>query len=460
MSATWWLAGVIAAVVVVFVLATSISHSTESSIELRSNQLISNAMPSIQTLSTTRGDLRRLENDIERYAVASPDAAAELRAQISAERDYIAANFATYSALPYFPGEPRLHDRAEANLSTLAAGLARYLATPTAADGSKLRRELDAFDESIEQIITLDATQGQRLGHEIAHIHDRTRATAAVLDAFSVALAIMGLILAVRQLYRAREAHEMREAELSSQNEALGEFAGRVAHDIVSPLATTSLSIDLIRRLQPDNPTMQRALDRGAAAISRAYTLVNGLLTFSRAGGRPAPGQTTRFDAVVADVTDGLRAQAEQDQIELRVAPVPDGSVACSAGVLTSLVTNLLRNAIKHMGTASERRIELRVRDAASQWRFEIEDTGPGIPKDQQARIFEPYVQLADGSSGIGLGLATVDRLVRAHRGTVGVISPGDSGHGCCFWFELPKATAQPARETVEALEPTRRGAY
>jgi signal transduction histidine kinase len=113
--------------------------------------------------------------------------------------------------------------------------------------------------------------------------------------------------------------------------------------------------------------------------------------------------------------------------------------------VLASLVSNLVRNAIRYIGDAETRRIDVRVLEAGERWRFEVQDTGPGIPADQQHRIFEPHVQLGPGTSGIGLGLATVDRLVRAHAGTLGVIST--PGSGALFWFELPRAGAP--RESV-----------
>ncbi|HSN27879.1 MAG TPA: HAMP domain-containing sensor histidine kinase, partial [Kofleriaceae bacterium] len=73
-------------------------------------------------------------------------------------------------------------------------------------------------------------------------------------------------------------------------------------------------------------------------------------------------------------------------------------------------------------------------------WRIEVQDTGPGIPPGEDPRIFEPYVQLDRTGGSIGLGLATVQRLARAHGGNVGVISP--PGRGALFWVELPAATA------------------
>jgi signal transduction histidine kinase len=119
--------------------------------------------------------------------------------------------------------------------------------------------------------------------------------------------------------------------------------------------------------------------------------------------------------------------------------------------VLTSIATNLVRNALKYMGDARERRVTVEVREAGDKWRVEVSDTGPGIPEDQQGRIFEPYVQLAHTGSGIGLGLATVDRLVRAHGGTVGVRSR--LGAGATFWFELPKVELVPRTVAVRPMD-------
>jgi signal transduction histidine kinase len=70
---------------------------------------------------------------------------------------------------------------------------------------------------------------------------------------------------------------------------------------------------------------------------------------------------------------------------------------------------------------------------------FEVQDTGPGIAAELSERIFQPYVRAGlPGQPGIGLGLATVKRLVEAHGGRVGVRSV--VAGGSLFWFELPRA--------------------
>jgi signal transduction histidine kinase len=111
--------------------------------------------------------------------------------------------------------------------------------------------------------------------------------------------------------------------------------------------------------------------------------------------------------------------------------------------ILSSLISNLAHNAIKYIGEGAERRITIRVLDRDAILRFEVEDTGPGLPPGFEQVVFQPYIR-ARGSlqPGFGLGLATVKKAVEAHGGRVGVRS--QVGRGCLFFFELPTRTPSP----------------
>jgi signal transduction histidine kinase len=109
--------------------------------------------------------------------------------------------------------------------------------------------------------------------------------------------------------------------------------------------------------------------------------------------------------------------------------------------LLSSVLTNLVDNALKYMGDAPVRAVTLRAEDRPASVYFEVQDSGPGIPTGKEERIFEPYVRLSNrGEPGIGLGLATVKRLCQAHGGAVGVRTA--PGGGATFWFELPRVSA------------------
>jgi signal transduction histidine kinase len=218
-------------------------------------------------------------------------------------------------------------------------------------------------------------------------------------------------------------------------------FAGRVAHDILSPLGVVSFALELAGR-GANEAQRARAFERGGRAVARIKSLVDGLLGFARAGARPEEGARIDVHATLSELAADLRKTAADRGVELEVDAADVGSAACSEGVLISIVANLARNAIKYMGDGAVRRIVVRARDAGASVRVEVEDTGPGLPPGAEERVFEPYVRGASArtQAGIGLGLATVKRLVEGHGGRVGVRSV--PGKGCTFWFELPRARA------------------
>ena len=130
----------------------------------------------------------------------------------------------------------------------------------------------------------------------------------------------------------------------------------------------------------------------------------------------------------------------------------------CASGVLASLLSNLLRNAIKHMGGSKRRQVDVRISARHERVRFEVEDTGPGLPPELVPQAFDPYVRGAGTSEpGLGLGLATVRRLAEGHDGRYGVSSR--PGEGALFWFELPAADEPPPTAADSARSrPSSRG--
>ena len=139
--------------------------------------------------------------------------------------------------------------------------------------------------------------------------------------------------------------------------------------------------------------------------------------------------------AVVAE----LEPVAQEAGVVLALAPVSACAIYGHAGVLSSIVENLVRNAVKYMGERNERRVDVRVEPHGGMVRLEVEDSGPGIPPAFYDTIFDPHVRgRTDGKPGIGLGLATVKRIAESHGGKVGFRSRLDAG--TIFWVELPRA--------------------
>jgi signal transduction histidine kinase len=302
------------------------------------------------------------------------------------------------------------------------------------------RRTMDAYRR-------LEATM---VSEETAQLVQRTAAarrlaritfasiTVALLSSFAVGL----LLRAVGRELARRKAADVRMADLEH-------FAGRVSHDVRSPLASVSLALDLVKR-SPENPRVPGAIDDAIATLERVGRLVDGLLIFATAGVRPVDGARASVGEVLADVVEGARPAALERHIELRLADIPSAKVAASPGVLTSVVSNLLDNAIRYMGTCRVRRVVVRAKRCRSHMRIEVRDTGPGVPRELAKTIFEPHLRGPESAlPRIGLGLATVRRLCEAHGGAVGMLR---LAVGTLFWFELPLLTASRVAE-VAALD-------
>ena len=264
-----------------------------------------------------------------------------------------------------------------------------------------------------------------------------------VLTACCVRLGLAGALLIQRQARTGRALVEAHSKVLEARAEELEQFAGRVAHDIRNPLATATMAAELTVRRSTDEDVRQY-MTRIIRALSRANAIISGLFEFARAGAKPDPGATADVAEIVADLAKGFAPEAEEAAVDIQFEPPPEVLVACSTGVYLSLLTNLVRNAIKYMGDAATRRIGVRVTEKGGIVRTEVADSGPGIPEENLPSLFEPWFQVDRHRKGLGLGLATVKKLAESHSGRVGVRS--ERGRGSAFWFDLPRTGASPTR--------------
>lgn len=130
--------------------------------------------------------------------------------------------------------------------------------------------------------------------------------------------------------------------------------------------------------------------------------------------------------------------------------------VSADAERLGQVVTNYLSNALRYSGEASP--VEVGVQREGGQGRMWVRDQGPGIPPDEQERVWErfyrvPGIAVQSGSGmGLGIGLYLSKTIIEQHGGLVGVQST--SGAGATFWFTLPLAPP----EEDHHLEPTQEG--
>jgi signal transduction histidine kinase len=345
-----------------------------------------------------------------------------------------------YERLPEYPAELGLQAQARAALHKLNGVIdeqRRLLGQGQVAEADRFnavswRAASDEVDDALVSLVLLHVQHSREHAGSIDGIWRSSFLASLALGMFNLLLATGAGVITLSALRRHSRMQEERMDELNA-------FASRVAHDLLSPLSVVQLAIGVTaRRVQEED--LQKHLGRASASVKRVQNIVDDLLAFARAGAQPDLQAHCASDKVVGGVVEELRPQAESARAELRAEPVAAVELACPEGVLTSVIQNLVRNALKFMDdAASPRRVMVRAVEEHGWVLFEVEDNGPGIPPGTEKTIFKPYVRGSGvRQSGLGLGLATVKRLVEAYGGSVGV-RPA-SVRGSVFWFKLRRA--------------------
>ena len=433
------------AVAAAFMISTAVAEWSDVGIRGAAEQIAGNTSPSIEHLALLRTDLRRItllsDGDLDAALEGRPPFE---RRRLDTALTAVEQAWNSYRALPTLPGEADLVPAAEQAQADLATAIARLEQIEWDPDRTQVRAVLEKelqpaagrLDAAVLRLIDFNAARGGELGRTIGKLGRQSVVNAIVLDAICVLLTFVAGSLAWRLVRRTTALLERRADELEA-------FAGRVAHDVVGPLSAANLALELLARGTAAPERAARAIESGRAGINRARLIVDGLLAFARAGARPEPG----IEADVAEVIAGAIKEIAPGNGDREIPIVSEidapGTIACNPGVLASLVSNLLRNAVKYAGGVRSPRIVVRARAIGDRQgervRIEVEDNGPGLPDELGDQAFEPYVRGRNsGQPGIGLGLATVKRIADAHGGRVDVRSV--SGVGCTFTVELPVA--------------------
>lgn len=234
-------------------------------------------------------------------------------------------------------------------------------------------------------------------------------------------------------------------AELNRMREQL---LYSVAHELRGPLGVLENALDIIATDYADLSAEEHARMTGSAlrTVKRLRTLMEDLLSAGsiQSGRFNIVPEPVDVRAIVDDAIETARPMLEERGQRVDVEVARGLSVSADPRYLRQVLTNLLENASKYAPHATSMRVTAQAQ--GGDVRISVADSGPGIPPEQLAGLFERFYRMRRDAAepGIGLGLAIAKGIVEAHGGTIGIDSV--VGKGTTVWFTLPGS-----REVVAA---------
>jgi PAS domain S-box-containing protein len=235
------------------------------------------------------------------------------------------------------------------------------------------------------------------------------------------------------------------------------DFVAHVTHELRAPLSSIRAALEILQgqfasKIEEDETRM---LNTALKNSDRLAEMINSILDFSKieSGQMTVYTKPVEAEKIARDAVDSLLPWAQKKRIDLTLsAPLGLPLVEADASRTVQVIVNLLSNSLKFTPAGGKITVKLTKRAEGNQGfvEYAVTDTGPGIAKAEQGKIFEKFVQIAAGEmhvGGTGLGLSIAKALVHLQKGKMWIES--DAGQGATFLFTLPVQIAESAEASV-----------
>lgn len=302
--------------------------------------------------------------------------------------------------------------------------------------------------ERVDHFETVRLTKDRRKVHVSLSISPLLDNEGNVVGASKIARDITERKRTERELVEARErlkkhSEELektvaeRTADLNTAYQELETFTYTVAHDLRSPIRRMRGFLSILKdELRSGSQAAQEDMaDKADAVAERMDHLIEDLLKLSKVSEQDLQRTPTALDSLLRTALAELKPQTEGRQVEWKIGSLP--VVACDPSLMQQALINLVGNALKFTRSRSVAVIEIGQTDINGRTAFYVRDNGIGFRKEQAGKLFTPFHRLHPEREfeGTGIGLATVDRIIRKHGGRVW--AEGEADQGATFYFTI-----------------------
>lgn len=273
----------------------------------------------------------------------------------------------------------------------------------------------------------------------------------------------MGAALVARELLRRHKSSLLAVEDRNREQQAntmKSQFLADMSHEIRTPLNAVIGYAQLLETDGPTTPNQRKAIEAIRVGGRHLLGVINDVLDISKieAGSETVTAARFNLTALLQEMTLIFAARCAEKRLSWIFDMDSDaGEVAGDEAKLRQVLTNILGNAVKFTQSGH---VALRVSTVGQDlYRFEVEDTGPGIPEDLHRDIFDPFAQEIQGrlEGGTGLGLAIAQRYVRLMGGDIAVTSAPGAGSRFSFTIRLPENLSAGAAASVGARPSVRK---
>jgi signal transduction histidine kinase len=438
----WWSFVIIVAA---FVLGNSVSiyEMRRSQAEVRS--IARHAASNIELVARLSRDFDQKRRLVEDHVFEKQTAdMGRIEAELTTIDIDIASMFRAYETIDEDASERSLLQQLKAETSALEPRMAevishsrRNMDREAEVQVRALEPQFDAINHAAESLLDLNQSRANQEVAQVRTLQLRAVTFLAILTVLGTAFALLTARWVTRLVAQHQSQMNRAMALLEERNRELDAFAGRVAHDLRGPLTAINLAASALTSSGERDEHNTAVLRRG---VARMEAMIQDLLTLSRISAQVA-GAACETESVVALAREDLTPIVEATGGVLTVDVVP-ANVSCSEGLLRQALWNLGENAVKYRRPGVQLQLQIRGRALPKAYELSVSDNGSGMTPREVRQACEPFFRGREtqSTSGVGLGLSIVKRVIEASGGTIAVDST--PGQGTTFKIRLPLAAS------------------